>query len=49
MHNINYIWILEADLQHVSVQVYNLQAEQYAIFKTNSYQWAIIYKFVSTK
>jgi hypothetical protein len=44
MANINYIWILKAYLRHVSVQVFHLQGEQNASFKTNCRWPAVIYK-----
>jgi len=34
MHNINYMQILKACLQHVLIQVYHLQIEQNTNFKT---------------
>jgi hypothetical protein len=37
-------WILKAYLRHVSAQVYHLQGEQNARFKTNCQWKAIIYK-----
>jgi hypothetical protein len=43
-HNISYTQILKAHLWHVSVQVYHLQVEHYASFKTNSHVQVVICK-----
>jgi len=44
MHSIKYITILQTNLRHLSVQVYHLQGEINARFKTNCQRQVIIYK-----
>jgi hypothetical protein len=43
VHIINYICILNTQLQHILVQVYHLQGAQYAKFKTSCQCLAILF------